>query len=464
MTRTLTVMLLGSLLLQSCGKDSSGTGTPVLFLDKETVTMDVLSGTIGTVQFVFRNTGEGILEVDGLMLTVRSGGADYPWDWVDVSPTSLRIEDGNWEPVTLTADAASQTTGTFRGSMTFSTNDPNNARVSIPVTVQVTPSIQPEISLDPASVQLYLSGGESEIVTITVTNSGSASGDVTSVTPDCDWVAAEPTSLHLEPGQSEYVLLTITTTGLTSGVEYQCIVTFATTDPETPNKTITVVLTVVQARVVVAEEFTATWCTYCPGAMLGLHQLEQQVGRGNLAIVAYHLQDEFSIEGNAERAAFYDVGPIPDVWFDGIIHQVGGDETIPMDYTTFYEQRAATSAPMTLTLSVSDYSPALGTGHVEAGMLNVSDLPLDLNVLLVLTCADTAYSWQGQDHLYNTAIGFVGGVQGYQVFLEPEGPEAAIQSDFAVPTAWIGRDLQILAIAQNASTEEIHQGAVADLQ
>jgi thiol-disulfide isomerase/thioredoxin len=465
MIRHLLVLIAVTLLFQSCGEDSSGTGTPVLFLDRETVGMEVFAGSVSTTSFFFNNAGDGVLEIDDLALTIRSGGVDYPWTWLDVDPTSLRVEDGEREPVTLTADATYQSTGTSSGTMTFSTNDPNNSRVNIPVTVSVTPHIQPEISLSPTSIELFLSGGESESAAITVTNSGSASGDVTSITPDCDWITVDPASVHLEPGESKEILLTIVTAGLSSGGEYQCIVTFSTSDPETPTITVTVNVTVIQARVVVAEEFTATWCTFCPGAMLGLHQLEQQVERGKLAVVAYHLQDEFAVAGNDERATFYEVSPIPDVWFDGVIHQIGGDETTPVDYTSYYEQRAAVSAPMTLTLTVSDYSPGLGTGTVKAGMVNVSELPLDLNLLFVLTCADTLYSWQGQTHLYNTAIGFVGGVEGHPVTLEPQSPEETIQSDFSVPTAWIGRDLQIVAMAQAQDpTREIYQGAISDLQ
>ena len=50
-----------------------------------------------------------------------------------------------------------------------------------------------------------------------------------------------------------------------------------------------VLCTVIYAsqRVVVAEEFTATWCTYCPGAARGLFVIHQ-CGYDSLVVIAYH--------------------------------------------------------------------------------------------------------------------------------------------------------------------------------
>ena len=68
-------------------------------------------------------------------------------------------------------------------------------------------------------------------------------------------------------------------------------------------------------RTVVAEEFTGTWCYYCPGAMMGLHNLLLEVG-DSLAVVAYHLSDAFTVPGCTSRQSYYNVTGIPDVWFN----------------------------------------------------------------------------------------------------------------------------------------------------
>jgi len=115
------------------------------------------------------------------------------------------------------------------------------------------------------------------------------------------------------------------------------------------------------ARIVVAEEFTGTWCTYCPGAMMGLHNLFTEVG-DNLAPIAYHKQDSFTVPGYWDRANLYGVSGIPDVWFDGILHRGGGHHTNPVNYTYYYNTRRAVDSPLSMQITLDDYDHSTGIG------------------------------------------------------------------------------------------------------
>lgn len=78
-------------------------------------------------------------------------------------------------------------------------------------------------------------------------------------------------------------------------------------------------------RVVVAEEFTATWCGACPGAARGLDELYERV-YDSVVVIAYHSSssDPFYTTESAQRASYYGISGYPTAYFDGIISEVGG--------------------------------------------------------------------------------------------------------------------------------------------
>lgn len=53
----------------------------------------------------------------------------------------------------------------------------------------------------------------------------------------------------------------------------------------------------------IAEEFTGTWCPYCPGAARGLDELFERA-YDTLIVVAYHYSDAFSFPEGNQRISF----------------------------------------------------------------------------------------------------------------------------------------------------------------
>ena len=208
-------------------------------------------------------------------------------------------------------------------------------------------------------------------------------------------------------------------------------------------------------RVVLAEEFTGTWCYYCPGAMMGLHNLEQEVG-DRLAVMAYHLSDGFTVPGCTTRQSYYSVTGIPDVWFDGVIERLGGNHTTPVNYTPQYNQREVIPSPLILDLTLEAYDGGTGEGSVTAMIYNEADTTVAGQLRFVATGDDTLYTWQGFDHLYFTALQIFPDAQGVAVSIDPGMTHVETQ-DFVIPAGWRDRSCTIVAFLQNDGTKEVQQ-------
>jgi len=209
-------------------------------------------------------------------------------------------------------------------------------------------------------------------------------------------------------------------------------------------------------RVVLAEEFTATGCGWCPSAMEGLHIL-QMLHPDRLAVIAYHIwsSDPFKITGCDARKNYYGVGGIPDVYFDGVVNHLGGG-TSPVDYTPEWNQREGIPSPATLDLMLLAYDGATGQGTVRATIYNDSQNTIDCQLRFVATGDDTLYNWAGFDHLYFTALHIFPDAQGVTVSVDPSQFHVETH-DFLIPEGWRDRACTIVGFLQDDTTKEVLQ-------
>lgn len=99
-------------------------------------------------------------------------------------------------------------------------------------------------------------------------------------------------------------------------------------------------------RVVLCEEFTATWCQPCVAIGNALRQL-QDANPNDVAVVQYHGSDAFENAFTlSRRDQFYFVDAYPTWVWDGVRRRVGSNlvGTIPTDYAT----RNATATDVTV--------------------------------------------------------------------------------------------------------------------
>jgi thiol-disulfide isomerase/thioredoxin len=210
-------------------------------------------------------------------------------------------------------------------------------------------------------------------------------------------------------------------------------------------------------RVVLAEQFTATWCGYCPGAAMGLDQLKDE-NPDTFAVIAYHSTDEFydSAIYNARRS-YYGVSGIPDVFFDGVERVSGGNATQSMypSYKPLYDRRAAILAPLEITVS------GQGSGSVRVELRNVSGRRVDGTFHFLIVEDDIPYDWQNQHVLRFVCRQMLPGPAGETVGLEA-GATTSLTRAFAIAAGWNRANCRIVAFVQG-SNKEILQGVESGL-
>lgn len=121
-------------------------------------------------------------------------------------------------------------------------------------------------------------------------------------------------------------------------------------------------------RIVLGEEFTATWCGNCPFAGAALSQL-LDAHPNTFAFVQYHHWDSYAQTWGENRFAYYQGSPIPDAWFDGKTRLLGEVDYEP--YHNALTTRESVTTDVVLQLNAEQLSgPAFNISvsvGIEAG-------------------------------------------------------------------------------------------------
>jgi len=212
-----------------------------------------------------------------------------------------------------------------------------------------------------------------------------------------------------------------------------------------------------QQKVVVAEDFTATWCQYCPGAARGLDQLDDEQD-SRLVVIAYHASgDPFYLIDYSTRSSLYGVSGIPTVVFDGVQQVVGGTYggTMYGEYLPIFNARKAVANPIDifLTNEVND--------TVKAQIVNTSGQTVSGKLHFVLIQRHIAYPWQSMSELDYVNRGMLPNASGVDVSIAPGQTHEATRS-FTINPSW-NRDNCRMVVFVQGSSRQIYQGAEISL-
>ena len=126
-------------------------------------------------------------------------------------------------------------------------------------------------------------------------------------------------------------------------------------------------------RKVLAENFTATWCTYCPDVANGLIMLQEEFPN-TFFPMQIHCSDDYSTTWGNQRQNFYSVAGYPTVWTDGVLSQAGSYGSPSANYAQLraaYMQRQAVATDVTIemcgfSVDTDTYSVSVTVG-IESG-------------------------------------------------------------------------------------------------
>jgi thiol-disulfide isomerase/thioredoxin len=128
-------------------------------------------------------------------------------------------------------------------------------------------------------------------------------------------------------------------------------------------------------RVVLAEDYTATWCSYCPKAGEALDEISAQYPR-RLVIVAYHsdrLGDPFSFADEIARGENRGVDAFPAVFIDGAKVDLGdGTQELTGLIQPAVEARMTMAPPMQIELEYKQGQAKIRLGNKSGKELLVN--------------------------------------------------------------------------------------------
>lgn len=207
---------------------------------------------------------------------------------------------------------------------------------------------------------------------------------------------------------------------------------------------------------VIIEEFTGTWCAYCPGAALGIEDL-YAMGRP-VAAIAYHRNDPYETPEVQDRMDAYGVWGFPWVVFDGLVDITGGDQTQSVVdlYIPEVNIREAVGSPVNIEFYYNNLSGSTYDVTIDVRSESPIQNP-NLELFAVVTESEIPEDWLGLSkvdyvnrYLQSSSIGL-----GNQY--------ARTSFEFNID-AFVNTDhTELIVFVQDTESGEIWNGAVIDI-
>ena len=214
-----------------------------------------------------------------------------------------------------------------------------------------------------------------------------------------------------------------------------------------------------QRQMVLAEDFTSTLCTYCPGCALGMDDL---LSNGKyVAVIADHSNygntDPFKNVYSLARNSMYGVQAYPTVTFDGVKMYCGGNHTSSLynSYLPYYNSCILIASPVTMTMNVTH----TGLNYTAVITMNKTATISSTNNILYffVTQSHIAYNWEGQTHLEHVNRLMSPDQNGTPINFS-SGDTQVVTLNFTMDAAWPIADCEFIATLQNKDAGQGNQG------
>lgn len=214
-------------------------------------------------------------------------------------------------------------------------------------------------------------------------------------------------------------------------------------------------------RVVVAEDFTATWCSYCPDAAKALDSL-YRVARDTFIVIAYHPSgsDPFQTAGSVARANYYHLKYYPTVFFGG------GDTNSPSTMvgsfgsSTYdscrlkFDNVKTVESPLEMAIDYLNYDDTIRSGQMLIRVKNVSGAIVQGKLHFVVLERGIPYAWQGMSELDFLVRDMIPDGYGSDLSVAP-GDSISIVRDYALSPDWVFGNCLFVAFLQTSNRDII---------
>ena len=206
---------------------------------------------------------------------------------------------------------------------------------------------------------------------------------------------------------------------------------------------------------VVVEVGTGTWCTYCPGAAMGVDDL---IANGwPVAAIENHNGDPFANVYSNARNSFYGISGYPTAFFDGGNSVVGGDHTQSMYPSYWPKVQARMNVPSPVTIAVTGTHSGL-MYNVNVTVTKVGNITgNNIKLHVCLTESEIVYAWQGMNEVNYVDRLMVPDQNGTTLdFTNSNVLE--IPLSFVLQSGWNTIHMELVAFVQTNSNKEILNG------
>lgn len=155
---------------------------------------------------------------------------------------------------------------------------------------------------------------------------------------------------------------------------------------------------------VVVENFTATWCAYCPYQAQAISQLESVYGE-SLVVIKYHpsTSDPFYHSHSVTRLNYYAVPGYPTSLIQGNKAVVGGWNGVYSPLESYVVSSFAGESPCSLYVEIGEYNTSTLQAQVKVKVFMTSNqslpIPSQLKLRVAILEDSIMYNWQNMNVL-----------------------------------------------------------------
>lgn len=214
---------------------------------------------------------------------------------------------------------------------------------------------------------------------------------------------------------------------------------------------------------VIVEVATGTWCTFCPGAAMGVDDLH--ASGANVGIVEHHDGDNWETVESAARygASYYGVTGFPTAWFDGQNAVVGGSHTQSLfnTYNQKYNTAIAAATPFNFTSSWAQNGNSVDVtiGVSQVGAYSGSNL----RVQAVVVENHIQVAWQGQTEISWVNRDMAPDQNGTAITTTMGGPAVTTNLNIPINASWDQNEMYLVTWVEDGTTKMIYNGKMEPL-